>query len=132
MNNRSLLFAIALLLLLMSSALVLAQSSPALTAASGVDGQISVSPVSGGPTRQGMPDAKPLPDVEFVVKQGDRVVTSFRTDSEGRFRISLGPGHYSIVRKEGNSAIGSFGPFEVDVTKAKMTSVQWKCDTGIR
>lgn len=107
----------------------LAQSSPA--PASGVEGVILISPVMGGPTREGAPDAKPLPATEFVVQQGDRVVTSFRTDEKGHFKVSLGAGHYSVVRKE-KSAVGSYGPFEVEVSEGKMKSVQWRCDSGMR
>ncbi len=119
-----------ILLVLMFPVFALAQSSPAPT--SGVQGVILVGPVMGGPTREGTPDAKPLPEMEFVVKQGERVVTSFRTDQEGHFRVSLSPGHYSVVRKERNSAVGFYGPFEVEVGQGKMASVQWKCDSGIR
>lgn len=108
----------------------LAQSRPA--PASGVQGVILVGPVMGGPTREGAPDAKPLPATEFVVKQGDRVVTSFRTDQEGHFQVSLGPGHYSVMRKEGNGAMGFYGPFEIEVGQGKMASVEWKCDSGMR
>ena len=120
---------LSLFLLFTLPLLALAQSDPA--PASGVEGSILISPVTGGPVRQGAADTKPLPATEFLVKQGDRVVTSFKTDAEGRFRVSLGPGHYSVVRKE-RSAVGSYGPFEVEVAAGKMSTVQWKCDTGLR
>lgn len=116
------------LALLAFPALALAQQ-PAASA--GLEGTILISPVMGGPTRQGASDSKPLPQTEFVVKQGDEVVASFRTDAQGRFRISLGAGHYSVVKKE-KGAMGSFGPFEVEVTAGKMKTVQWQCDSGIR
>lgn len=116
-----------LITLLIVPVLALAQS----TVESGIEGSISLSPVTGGPTRLGATDAKPLPQTEFVVKQGERVVTTFQTDEQGRFRVSLGPGHYSVVKRE-KGAIGFFGPFEVDVADGKMKSVQWKCDSGIR
>ncbi len=110
---------------------LLALPGLALAQASGLEGSILISPVMGGPTRQGAADAKPLPDAEFVVKQGETVVTSFRTDAEGHFSVSLGPGHYAVMKKE-SGAMGSFGPFEVEVAAGKMKSVQWKCDSGIR
>ncbi len=116
--------------LLLLPVLALAQSSPAPT--SGVQGLILIGPVTGGPTRQGTPDAKALPETEFVVKQGDRVVTSFRTDKDGHFKVSLGPGHFSVMRKEGAGAVGFYGPFEVEVEKGKMENVEWKCDSGLR
>ncbi len=125
MNN----FALAILLAF--PLLASAQATPA-PESSGVQGTILITPVMGGPTRQGVADAKPLTNTEFVVKQGDRVIDSFRTDADGQFRISLGAGHYSVMRKGAASAMGFYGPFEVDVAEGKMKSVQWKCDSGIR
>lgn len=99
---------------------------------SGVQGTITISPVMPGPTRLGMSDSKPLPNVEFVVRQGDRTIASFITDDAGNFHLSLPPGHYQVTRKDGNHGVGFFGPFQVDVAAGKMQSVQWKCDSGIR
>jgi hypothetical protein len=98
----------------------------------GIEGSISISPAQPGPTRQGVPDSRPLPKTSFVVKQGDRIVTSFETDDEGRFRVLLPPGHYTISKKDRKSTIGSFGPFEAEVTAGNMISVNWTCDSGIR
>ena len=97
---------------------------------SGIEGMISVGPIHGGPTRQGVPDSKPLADTEFKVEKQDGVVMSFKTDSEGRFRISLPAGHYTISKKDGTAAIGHYS-FEVDLTPGQVKHVQWKCDTGI-
>ncbi len=70
--------------------------------------------------------------MQFAVKQDDEVVTTFQTDDQGHFRIQLPAGHYSVVRKDYSSAIGSYGPFPVEVIAGKMTSVRWECDTGLR
>ena len=111
-----------------------AQMSPSQAGSTdtGIEGTITISPVMGGPTRQGMPDSKPLANIAFEVKQGDRVITTFETDGEGHFRQALAPGQYSIVRKDSKSSIGYYGPFDVSVSPGKMTAVEWKCDTGIR
>ncbi len=106
--------------------------APAKGSATGVEGVISAGPVHGGPVRQGGSDSRPLPNMTFEVKQGSRVLTSFQTDDQGRFRILLEPGHYTITRKDYAGAIGSYGPFETDVSQGKMTSVRWDCDTGLR
>ena len=98
----------------------------------GIEGTISVSPVQGGPTRQGSSDSRPLANTAFAVNRGDRAITSFQTDEQGHFRLTLEPGHYTISRKDWKAAVGSYGPFEVSVSRGKMTAVQWKCDTGIR
>lgn len=98
----------------------------------GIEGTITVSPVQGGPTRQGSSDSRPLANIAFEVKQGDRVITLFQTDEQGHFRLTLEPGEYTISRKDWKSAVGSYGPFDVSVSRGRMTVVHWSCDTGIR
>jgi hypothetical protein len=99
---------------------------------SGIEGVITISPSRPGPTRIDAPDSQPIANTGFVVKNQKGEVTSFTTDDQGRFRIPLAPGHYSVSMKNSKSTIGRFGPFEVDVASGKMTKVQWKCDSGIR
>ena len=99
----------------------------------GIEGVITVSPTRPGPIRKGseIPNAAPLPNAVFSVGNEKGVVTSFTTDSEGRFRVSLKPGHYVIVLAE-HRFPRPCGPFEIDVESAKMTKVEWRCDTGMR
>jgi hypothetical protein len=98
----------------------------------GVEGVILVGPIHGGPSRQGVPDSRPLASTEFLVAKENSTVTSFHTDDQGRFQVSLLPGHYTISRKDWAAKLGSYGPFEVDVVAGQMKRVQWNCDTGIR
>lgn len=107
-------------------------STPKSQPDTGIEGVISAGPIHGGPTRQGVPDSKPLANTEFVVEKENNVVASFKTDDQGRFRVSLPAGHYSISRKDWNAKIGSYGPFEVDVAAGQMKVVQWNCETGLR
>jgi hypothetical protein len=99
----------------------------------GIEGVITVSPTRPGPIRAGsdIPNAAPLPNAVFSVGNEKGVVTSFTTDSEGRFRVSLKPGHCVIVLAE-HRFPRPCGPFEIDVESAKMTKVEWRCDTGMR
>ena len=99
----------------------------------GIEGVITVSPTRPGPIRAGsdVPNAAPLPNAVFSVGNEKGVVTSFTTDSEGRFRLSLKPGHYVIVLAE-HRFPRPCGPFEIDVESAKITKVEWRCDTGMR
>jgi len=97
-----------------------------------LEGSISLHSISGGPVRQGVPDSKPLANTTFVVKKGDLTITFFTTDDQGRFRISLPPGHYSISKKDWNSRVGFYGPFEVDIAPDQIKKVQWNCDTGMQ
>lgn len=107
-------------------------SSPKSQPESGIEGVISAGPIHGGPTRQGAPDSKPLANIEFLVEKEKSVVASFKTDDQGRFRVSLPAGHYTISRKDWNAKIGSYGPFEVNVAAGQMKVVQWNCETGLR
>jgi len=99
---------------------------------SGIEGVITISPANPGPSRIDAPASTPLADATFTVEKNNAELTSFITDKQGRFRISLPPGHYKISLKGRKSTIGRFGPFEADVAEGKMTNVQWECDSGIR
>jgi Carboxypeptidase regulatory-like domain len=101
-------------------------------AETGIEGVITISPAQPGPIRADAPGSQPLANAAFVVENEKGEVASFTTDDQGRFRISLSPGHYKVSIKGRKSGIGRYGPFEVDVVAGKMTKVQWECDSGIR
>jgi hypothetical protein len=128
--NKQHLLPIILVPLAVFSCLASAETQP--EPGTGLEGVISVSPIHGGPTRVGVPNSRPLANTVFVVKQGDRTVTTFRTDDQGTFRISLASGHYAISMKDRKGAIGKYGPFGVDVVAGQIKKVQWNCDTGMR
>jgi Prealbumin-like fold domain len=94
---------------------------------------VTVSPTRPGPIRAGseIPNAAPLPNAVFTVRNEKGTVTSFTTDSEGRFRVSLKPGHYVILLAE-HRFPRPCGPFDIDVVPGKMVKVEWRCDTGMR
>jgi Prealbumin-like fold domain len=98
---------------------------------SGIEGVIMISPARPGPIRADEAGSVPLANATFVVENNGEAA-SFTTDDQGRFRVSLPPGHYKVSLKGRTSSIGSFGPFEVDVAPGKITKVQWECDSGIR
>jgi len=98
----------------------------------GIEGVITISPAQAGPVRDDGPSSKPLVNATFAVENEKGPVASFTTDGQGHFRTSLPPGHYKVSMQGRKSSIGRFGPFEVDVVAAKMTRVQWECDSGIR
>jgi len=115
----------------LSSPLGLAETAPG-EAGSGIEGVILVSPAMPGPAREGVPESKPLANMTWTVQNEKGAVASFTTDGEGRFRVSLPPGHYSVAPQGRTGRIGHFGPFDVEVAPGKMTTVEWKCDSGIR
>ena len=130
--NKILFLAFATLSFLPGLTLAQASPSPGSPDAAGIEGTITAGPVRGGPEREGDPSSAPLAQMAFVVKQGDTIVTSFETDAAGHFRVTLPPGHYTVARKDFSGAVGHYGPFEVDVSEGKMSSVSWRCDTGMR
>jgi hypothetical protein len=99
---------------------------------SGIEGTITISPSRPGPTRIDEAGSVPLANATFVVENQGGEVASFTTDDKGHFRATLPPGHYKVSLKGRKTSIGRFGPFEADVAPAKMTNVQWECDSGMR
>jgi hypothetical protein len=97
----------------------------------GLEGVITLAPARPGPTRENAPSVG-FGNATFAVEDKNGAVRSFTTDHEGRFRISLNPGHYTVSLQNRKRGIGRFGPWETDVIVGKMTKVEWRCDTGIR
>ena len=99
----------------------------------GIEGAIAFGPTQGGPIRADTPSSKPLANVTFVVEnEKGAEVASFTTDDQGRFRVLLTPGHYTVSKEGKKHGIGHYGPFDVVVLAGRMTKVEWECDTGIR
>jgi hypothetical protein len=130
--------ALPLLPLLLAALCCFAAAEPSPTPASpsdtgtGIEGLITISPTHGGPIKEGEDQSAPLPKTAFVVKQGDKTVTTFTTDAEGKFKLSLPPGHYSVLAADQTRKFGNWGPWPVDVAAGKMSKVQWDCDSGMR
>jgi hypothetical protein len=106
--------------------------SPASDAGTGLEGVITVSPIHGGPIKEGEESSGPLVKKAFVVKQDERVVGEFETDEKGRFRIVLPAGRYTVEGKNPKHRFEHYGPMNVAVEAGKMTSVKWDFDTGLR
>jgi len=99
---------------------------------SGIEGVITISPANPGPIRADAAASIPLANATFIVENKNGEATSFTTDGQGRFRLSLTTGHYKVSLQGRKTTIGRFGPFEADVAAGEMTKVQWDCDSGIR
>ena len=97
----------------------------------GIEGVITLNPARPGPVRADSP-VSPLANTAFAVETQKGEIASFTTDNQGRFLVSLAPGHYKVSRKGRTTSIGRYGPFEVDVVAGQMTKVQWECDSGMR
>lgn len=98
---------------------------------SGIEGSVSISPIRGGPARIGVPNSAPLRNTQFEVENAAGIVLTFKTDEEGRFRVPLPPGRYTVRRAE-LKKIGRCGPFDVEVDAAGFKKVEFACDSGMR
>ena len=123
--------ALFLALLLMNRSLASAESDSGR--GSGIEGVVTVSPIWPGPIKKGSekPNVAPVASAAFSVANEKGTVTSFTTDSQGRFRLSLSPGHYVVSLAE-NRFARPCGPFEIEVESGKMTKVEWRCDSGMQ
>ncbi len=91
----------------------------------GIEGVITFGPTQGGPIRADAPGSKPLASVTFVVEnEKGAEVASFTTDDQGRFRVPVTPGHYTVSKEGKKRGVGHYGPFDVDVLAGQMTRVE--------
>ena len=124
-------FPIILVLLVMAACFCSGQTQSG--SGTGIEGEITFGPTQGGPIRADTPSSAPLANATFVVEdEKGAEVASFTTDDQGRFRVPLAPGHYTVSKEGKKRGIGRFGPFPVDVLAGQITKVTWECDTGIR
>jgi hypothetical protein len=107
------------------------EPTPTPSPGTGIEGSVSISPIHGGPSKVGEANSGPLRNTQFVVENAAGVVVSFQTDEEGRFRVPLPPGRYT-VRRATVKRIGRCGPFEVEVDAAGFKKVEFACDSGMR
>jgi hypothetical protein len=108
-------------------------SSAQTQSATGIEGVITIASIRPGPIKKDMPVSGPFANGTFVVQsQAGITIASFTTDADGRFRVFVPPGHYTVSKKGGKSGPGYFGPFDIDVTAGKTTTVEWRCDSGMR
>ena len=108
------------------------ESIAALQPGTGIEGSASISPIRGGPSKVGVPNSAPLRNTEFVVENRAGLVVPFKTDEEGRFRVPLSPGRYTVRTAQIKAKIGKCGPFEVEVEATGFKKVQFACDSGMR
>src|SRR5882724_1012078 len=97
--------------------------------ATGIEGVIAISPTPLRMSREAVPCPQPFLNAPFNVLKEKAVVASFTTDEQGRFRVSVAPGHYTVSQPE-KSEIRQCGPWEADVVAGQMTKVEWYCEMG--
>ena len=108
------------------------QSTAFSEAGTGLEGEIRIGPIHGGPSRIGVSDSRPLANTAFVVKKEGKIIASFQTDDHGRFRVSVPPGKSTVSKEGAKGRVGSCGPFVAEIIAGQITKVQWECDSGMR
>jgi hypothetical protein len=102
------------------------------TASTGIEGTVTVSPIHGGPSRQGEPDSAPLPNTAFLVETATGIVATFKTDEKGHFKVELPPGRYAIKIEVPQMKGHGCGLVDIEVTAGNFKTVKLDCDTGMR
>jgi hypothetical protein len=78
------------------------------------------------------PCSEPAKNVTLLFSRNEQVVGRVATDDQGRYRLRLRAGRYS-VRLPGSSALGrKLEPNRVRVVAARRTNIDFFIDTGIR
>lgn len=101
--------------------------------ASGIEGVVTIGPQC-PVVRKGVP----CPDLPYaatlaVVDAAGREVAVVMSDDDGRYRVALPPGRYTIVpRSPGDSQLPFASPIEVTVAAGAFTKADVAYDSGIR
>lgn len=116
-------------------ALALAACDPTLLlgpdAAQGIDGLVMLGPLCPVATSDNPCPDRPYQASIDILDRGHNVVTSIRSDADGKFRVGLEPGLYIIAPEQGD-------PFPVakelavNVAEGIWSSITVSYDTGIR
>jgi hypothetical protein len=122
---------VALLFFALIPFMTMAATPTASPLSSGIEGVVLISPSRPGPTRLDQPNATPAPNVTFAVMRDNARIASLTTDAEGRFRLLVPPGHYTVLRDDPGAKIGHWR-FEADVKPGEVTRVRWTADSGMR
>src|SRR5438270_13354325 len=108
-------------------------SQPAATPGTGIQGMVQVGPSC--PVERINSPCPPHPlAATVVVRDGAGAeVTRFNSGADGRFKVDLAPGSYTIVGLNfGTSLLPRPIPKSVTVTQGTYTSINVEYDSGIR
>ena len=120
----------SLLLVLSASNPVMDDGYPFLN--SGLEGLVTV-----GPQCPVVREGESCPDLPYAamleLRQAGKLMVRFQSDAQGKFRVAVRPGSYSLEPK---SPVGQFlpaaGPQTVTVLEGKFSSIAVMYDSGIR
>jgi hypothetical protein len=101
---------------------------------SGIEGQAIISPVRPGPVREGESGSAPYQTTLVIWKASDRhEVARIETGPDGRFRVVLPPGTYTVgPPKRGGRMLPRGDEETVTVVPGKFAHVTLNFDSGMR
>lgn len=121
----------ARLLLIIAAVSVARCTSPGSPTDTGLAGTVRRGPVTPVCVLD-VPCDEPF-SASFTVRQGDRTVTTFRSDTQGRFETRIPPGNYAVVPAPDAPIISPASQAkQVEVAAGGLTNVVLQFDTGIR
>ena len=99
---------------------------------SGLEGLVTV-----GPQCPVVREGESCPDLPFAatleLRQAGELVLRFNSDAQGKFRVAVRPGSYSLEpQSPGGRALPAAGPQPVTVLEGQFSSVAVVYDSGIR
>ena len=102
-------------------------------AGSGIEGMVTIGPLC-PVQREGIPcPDKPFEATIVVEDHGGNEVARVDSDRDGRFRVLLAPGRYSLVPQEPNPRVPPYAEEQqIEVTPDAFTQVTIQYDSGIR
>jgi len=100
---------------------------------SGIQGQVLRSPVQPGPQMEGQPSQEPFSAIFHVLDALENEVVQFESDEEGRFRVLLVRGKYTIVPDASAPILNPVRQRrDVTVPDGEIVEVTLRFDTGLR
>jgi len=118
--------------LLSSVALVFAAGAEATTARGTLTGLVTRGPVTPVCVAE-QPCSEPAPNVRLLFSRGGTVVGRTITSQDGRYRLRLPAGAYSVRRAVSAAPIDlKLEPNKARVLAGRLTRVDFSIDTGIR
>jgi hypothetical protein len=122
---------VAIVTLSLALVLVVAAAAGATTTSSGLRGIVSRGPITPVCVVE-LPCSEPAPNVTLLFSRNGRVAGRTVTNGEGRYRVRLPAGLYSVRRSVAVVIGRGLEPDHARVRAGRFTRVDFSIDTGIR
>ena len=101
--------------------------------ATGLEGNVRISPAHPGPQRIGESAHAPMAGAAVQVRNAaGKIVARAVADDAGHFTIAVPAGEYSVEVDVGNAALPRCGTVDVVVQEGQLAQAVLDCDSGMR